>query len=49
MTVQDISAVLRALQDFTSQSIGYFRTLDHVSGAMLKRMKRGEAHAKDGS
>lgn len=47
MTVQDISAVLRALQDFTSQSSAYFKTLDHVAGAMLKRMQRGEAHAKD--
>lgn len=47
MTVQDISAVLRALQDFTSQSPGYFKTLDHVARAMLKRMQRREAHAKD--
>jgi len=47
MTVQDISAVLRALQDFTSQSATFFKTLDHVAGAMLKRMQRGEAHAKD--
>lgn len=47
MTVQDISAVLRALQDFTSQSPAYFKTLDNVAQAMLKRMQRGEAHAKD--
>lgn len=46
MTVQDISAVLRALQDFTSQSPAYFKTLDNVAQAMLKRMQRGEAHAK---
>jgi len=47
MTVQDISAVLRALQDFTSQKQVYFKTLNHVANAMLKRMQLGEANAKD--
>lgn len=40
-------AVLRALQDFTSQKQVYFKTLNHVANAMLKRMQLGEANAKD--